>query len=136
VDEMEVVQAIPIFRMFDEAKAREFYVDYLGFSVAFDHRFEASAPLYMGLTLCGFELHLSEHYGDATPISSVRLEVADLAAFHAKIDAKKYAYARPDIQKQEWGFDEVILPDPFGNRLVFCQPHSTMIEARANRKNP
>lgn len=33
-------KTIPILRMFDEAKAREFYLDFLGFSVEFEHRFE------------------------------------------------------------------------------------------------
>ena len=37
----------PILRIFDEAKAREFYVDFLGFTVDWDHRFEANTPLYM-----------------------------------------------------------------------------------------
>jgi hypothetical protein len=32
----------PILRSFDEAKAREFYIDYLGFSVDWEHRFEQS----------------------------------------------------------------------------------------------
>jgi hypothetical protein len=31
-----------------ETKARELYVDFLGFSVEFDHRFEANLPLYSG----------------------------------------------------------------------------------------
>ena len=31
--------ATPIFRMFEEARAREFYVDFLGFEVEFEHRF-------------------------------------------------------------------------------------------------
>ena len=30
----------PILRIFDEAKAREFYVDFLGFKVDWEHRFE------------------------------------------------------------------------------------------------
>ena len=34
-------KAIPILRMFDETKAREFYLDFLGFSVEFEHRFES-----------------------------------------------------------------------------------------------
>ena len=29
----------PILRIFDEAKAREFYVDFLGFKVDWEHRF-------------------------------------------------------------------------------------------------
>ncbi len=123
---MKIKSAIPIFRMFDEDKAREFYTDYLGFTVTFEHRFEENAPLYMGLALGDFELHLSEHYGDATPISAIRLEVDDLIAFHDRISGKNYKYYRPGIQSQEWGFDEVSIQDPFGNRLIFCQPHDAI----------
>jgi len=121
---MTVISSIAIFRMFDETKAREFYLDYLGFEISFEHRSDDAAPLYMGVTLGDFELHLSEHYGDATPGSAIRIELADLAAFHSGLEAKNYKYARPQIQSQEWGFDEVLLQDPFGNRLVFCQPNS------------
>ncbi|RMT27270.1 hypothetical protein ALP51_00680 [Pseudomonas savastanoi] len=53
--------AIPILRMFDERKAREFYLDFLGFSVEFEHRFEADLPLYLGISRNGLHLHLSEH---------------------------------------------------------------------------
>ncbi len=59
--------AIPILRMFDERKAREFYLDFLGFSVEFEHRFEADLPLYLGISRNGLHLHLSEHHGDACP---------------------------------------------------------------------
>jgi hypothetical protein len=34
-------KAIPILRIFDETKAREFYLDFLGFSVEFEHRFRS-----------------------------------------------------------------------------------------------
>lgn len=37
----------PILRIFDEAKAKEFYVGFLGFTVDWEHRFEAGLPLYM-----------------------------------------------------------------------------------------
>ncbi len=37
----------PILRIFDEAKAREFYVDFLGFSVDWEHRFGDNFPQYM-----------------------------------------------------------------------------------------
>ena len=41
------LRTVPILRSFDEAKAREFYVDWLGFGVDWEHRFEPGAPLYM-----------------------------------------------------------------------------------------
>lgn len=32
-------QAIPMFRIFDVAKAKEFYCDFLGFTADWEHRF-------------------------------------------------------------------------------------------------
>ena len=34
-------RAVPIFRIFSLDKAREFYLDFLGFKVDWEHRFEA-----------------------------------------------------------------------------------------------
>jgi hypothetical protein len=47
---MKLRAPIPILRIFDEAKAREFYLDWLGFSIDFEHRFEPGTPLYMGIS--------------------------------------------------------------------------------------
>ena len=42
---MEIQQAIPVLRIYDEAKAREFYLDFMGFTVEFEHRFEPGGPV-------------------------------------------------------------------------------------------
>jgi len=44
---MSLGRTTPILRMFDETKAREFYVDFLGFKIDWEHRFRDGAPLYM-----------------------------------------------------------------------------------------
>ena len=44
---MQLGTPIPILRIFDEAKAKEFYLDFLGFRLDWEHRFEAHLPLYM-----------------------------------------------------------------------------------------
>src|SRR3546814_734157 len=54
----------PILRIFDEAKAREFYFGYLGFTADWEHRFGENFPLYMQVSRAGLTLHLSEHHGD------------------------------------------------------------------------
>jgi catechol 2,3-dioxygenase-like lactoylglutathione lyase family enzyme len=59
------VRTVPILRSFDETKAREFYVDFLGFTVDWTHRFEPDLPLYMQVSRDGIVLHISEHHGDA-----------------------------------------------------------------------
>ena len=58
---------IPIFRIFDVEKAMEFYRDFLGFSVDFEHRFGENFPLYCQVSRGTCVLHLSEHAGDASP---------------------------------------------------------------------
>ncbi len=111
---------IPILRTFDEAKAREFYVDFLGFSVDWNHRFEPGLPLYCQVSRGECILHLSEHHGDGTPGSALRIETADLDAFHAELSARPYRHARPAIEQQPWGRD-MSITDPFGNRIIFSQ---------------
>jgi catechol 2,3-dioxygenase-like lactoylglutathione lyase family enzyme len=111
-------RTIPILRIFDEAKAREFYVDFLGFAVDWEHRFAPDLPLYMQVSRDGCVLHLSEHHGDATPGAALRIDTAKLEAFHQEITAKAYKYARPQIEAMPWGRD-LSVRDPFGNRLTF-----------------
>jgi hypothetical protein len=40
-------QTVPILRVFSVDKAKEFYVDYLGFTLDWEHRFADDLPLYM-----------------------------------------------------------------------------------------
>ena len=110
----------PILRSFDEQRTRRFYVDFLGFEVVFEHRFEPGAPLYLGLRNGDCALHLSEHYGDGTPGSSVRIPVEDVRAFARGLREKNFDNARPgEPQLQEWGSWEVTIQDPASNRLTF-----------------
>ena len=111
--------AVPILRSFDAAKAREFYIDWLGFKVDFEHRFEPGAPLYMGVSRDGCELHLSEHHGDGSPGAHIRIRVDDLEAFHAELQSRPYKNYRPGLQDQEWGTREMAVQDGAGNKLVF-----------------
>lgn len=110
----------PILRSFDEAKARAFYIDFLGFAVAFEHRFGPKMPLYLGLVRDGCELHLSEHHGDTTPGTRIRVPVADLDAFAADLASRPDAGIRVgEPEDRPWGERDLTLTDPFGNRLTF-----------------
>ncbi len=113
---------VPILRSFDEGAARAFYLDFLGFEVLFEHRFHEDAPLYMGVLRGDCELHLSEHYGDGTPGTFVRIEVEDVRRYAAALNAKPYRYSRPGVQRQDWGWDEMSISDPAANKLIFCTP--------------
>ncbi len=117
---MDARPPIPILRSFDEAKAREFYVDFLGFEVTFEFRFEPETPLYIGLRLGACEIHLSEHFGDAAPGASMRIGISDVDGYCAALNARKYRHARPGVIEQPWGFRDMAIDDPFGNKLIFC----------------
>ena len=62
-------QAVPIVRIFDVAKAQEFYLGFLGFSVDWEHRYGENFPLYTQVSRAGLRLHGDEsrqrHRGDA-----------------------------------------------------------------------
>lgn len=117
---MNLSPAIPILRIFSVDKAKEFYLDFLGFTLEWEHRFEDNTPLYAEIKRDKLILHLSEHHGDATPGSTVFIPVENIEALHAEWIAKRYAYARPGIDEMDWG-RQVQVADPFGNRLRFCQ---------------
>jgi catechol 2,3-dioxygenase-like lactoylglutathione lyase family enzyme len=117
---LHLARAIPIIRIFSEEKAREFYVDFLGFTVDWEHRFEANFPLYMQVRRSELILHLSEHHGDATPGSTIFVPVRDIDALHAELQHKDYRYGKPGVETLPWGkVLETI--DPFGNRIRFCE---------------
>ena len=88
---------IPILRSFSEAKAREFYLDFLGFTLDWEHRFEPAAPLYLQVTRGELVLHLSEHYGDATPGAALLIPVDDIAALHEKGNSIDLTFATEGI---------------------------------------
>ena len=120
-----LTRTTPILRSFDEVRAREFYVGFLGFEVVFEHRFHDGAPLYMGVRRGECALHLSEHHGDATPGASMRIQVSDVDALCAELLARHYAHARPQVQAMPWGTRDFTVTDPFGNRLTFTSAIST-----------
>lgn len=42
-----LLQNIPILRIFDVPKAKEFYIDWLGFEICSEHQFEPGTPYYI-----------------------------------------------------------------------------------------
>ncbi|MFA9217165.1 MAG: glyoxalase superfamily protein [Sphingomonadaceae bacterium] len=118
---MQLNSAVPIIRIFSEAKAREFYVDFLGFSIEWEHRFEDHMPLYAQIRRDQLVLHLSEHHGDATPGATVFVTLSGIDELQRELLAKNYPYAKPGVDEQPWG-RMMQIADPFGNRLRFCEP--------------
>lgn len=114
---------IPIFRMFDVAKAKEFYLDFLGFKLDWVHKFSPSAPSYMQVSRENCLIHLSEHFGDSSPGAAVRIETPDIVAYQKQLIEKKYKNAGPGLESRPWAEFEMSITDPFYNRLIFYYTH-------------
>lgn len=120
VDGISFGPANPILRIFDVEKAMEFYIEYLGFALDWEHRFGDDFPLYCQVSRSGLTLHLSEHFGDASPGAKVFVRMQGIEAFHAELHAKNYRFLKPGLEQQPWG-REVTVTDPFSNRISFSE---------------
>lgn len=117
---MAFSETCPILRIFDEEKARGFYVGWLGFKVDWEHRFTPEAPLYMQVSRAGLILHLSMHHGDASPGSTVFVRMKRIREFHEEVMNKDYQSNRPGLENEPWGL-QFEVTDPFNNRIRFCE---------------
>ncbi len=122
-DGFQFLRTCPIMRIFDETKAREFYLGFLGMSLDWEARFTPDAPLYAQVSRAGLTLHLSEHHGDATPGSTVFVSISDVHAYHAELAAKTYRHYNPSVERMPWGL-QMSVTDPFGNRIRFTEQRS------------
>jgi catechol 2,3-dioxygenase-like lactoylglutathione lyase family enzyme len=113
-------QAVPIVRVFDVAKAKEFYLDFLGFSIDWEHRYGDNFPLYMQISRSGLRLHLSEHAGDATPGANMCVYMTGVRELHKELTARDYRYMKPGLQ-DEGDRLELQVIDPFTNRIRFME---------------
>lgn len=122
-------EVVPVLRIFEKAKALEFYVDWLDFSIDWEHRFAENMPLYMQVSKAGIILHLSEHHGDASPGAKVYITCAGLREFHQQLTGKNYTYTHPALETASWGTLEMNLHDPFGNQLLFTERQEKKVTA-------
>jgi catechol 2,3-dioxygenase-like lactoylglutathione lyase family enzyme len=119
--EISFTGVIPVLRIFDIAKADEFYQGFLGFSVDWDHRYEPNTPLYRQISRGDLILHLSEHHGDGSPGARLRVMMKGVRVFHDEIASKRYRYMHPGLETTPWGTLETGVIDPFGNLIRFCE---------------
>lgn len=105
-------QAIPVLRVTD-ARATAGWYARLGFEIEVEHRFGPEFPLFLGIIRDHIRLFLSEHRGDAVPLTLVYLRLRDIDAVAREFDT--------EVIEQDWA-REVHLTDPGGNRLRIGWP--------------
>jgi len=113
-------RAVPILHIHGYEAAKAFYVDWLGFVIDWEFRFEPGFPVYMQVSLGGVVLHLSEHKGGNPGPSMCHIDVDDLDALVKGWKARRPEFSQtPEIAP--WNAKHLELADPFGNRLGINQ---------------
>ena len=121
-DTLSATKTIPMLRIFDKPKAIEFYVNWLGFTIDWEHSFsEGKPPIYMQISRSGIVIHLTEHHGDCTPGGKVYIECTGLREYHRKLLDRKYPYNAPGLETAPWKALCMEVVDPFGNKLLFSE---------------
>ena len=117
---------IPVLRMSEEAAAKAFYVDFLGFEIEWEHRFENSpeSPLYMQIRLGQAVIQLNGHAKPYTPPAEVRTLVRGVQAFCNHLRSIESKFPKPSVVDPRYSGKntDMNLIDPFENYLVFWEP--------------
>jgi hypothetical protein len=112
------LKAIPTCRITNYALAKAFYIDFLGFSIDWEHRFDNDKPVYMQISRQGLVIHLTENARFPTGVI-VFVETIGLESFYQSLMMTENRYKHFGIQKTAWGTKQMEIADPFGNLFRF-----------------
>lgn len=113
-------RVFPQLRMTDWQRSRRFYIDGLGFTVDWEHRFYPGSPVFTQITREGLSLFLTEHAGDCQVGGAAYLVVDNVDALYEEIRERGIEVVEPPTDTS-WGRREMTLKDPDGNTLRFSQ---------------
>ena len=135
---------IPILRIFSEEKAREFYLEFLGFTLDFGGPAggPAGGPFYGQIIRADTTLQLTEVPYDPGHGSTVGINLNGIDDLHREL-SQRYgemgsrvwgpAVWVPDIEDVPWGQRVLTISDPFGNHLRFSEPKDPAVQAALPR---
>ena len=126
----QVLQVIPVLRIFDVEKAKEFYVGFLGFTVDWEHTFEANFPVNMQVSRGVCTFHLPEHHGDGSPGANVFIRMTGLDEFHKEVSSRGYKHMNPWLEETFHGTKAMGVIEPFGNRSISTKTSSRPTKPR------
>ena len=112
-------RVVPQLRSTDWERTRAFYVDGLGFTVDWEHRFEPGFPVFAQVTRDGLTLFLTEHAGDCRVGGAAYIVVDDVDGLCDEIRGRGVKPSEPP-DDTPWGPREMVVTDPDGNRLRFA----------------
>jgi catechol 2,3-dioxygenase-like lactoylglutathione lyase family enzyme len=113
-------RTVPMLHIEDYEVAKAYYVDWLGFRIDWEFRFEPTFPVYMQISRQGLVLHLSEHEGDNPGGVKCHVDVDDLDALVAEWKSRRPGFMQ-EVETMPWNAKHISLKDPFGNELGINQ---------------
>jgi predicted enzyme related to lactoylglutathione lyase len=113
-------RVIPALRITQYQRAKEFYLERLGFALDWEHRFGPTFPVFMSISRDGMQLYLSEHEGDCKVGGLVHFVIEDVDAWHKEFVAQGVRITDPP--NDDLGFRNMTATDPDGNQLRFMEP--------------
>lgn len=87
-------RTVPILPIDDYNEAKAYYVDWLGFQVDWEFRFEPTFPVYMQISRDGLVLHLTEHKGGNPGRAMCHMDVDDLDALVAEWKSRRLDFTQ------------------------------------------
>jgi hypothetical protein len=111
-------KAIPTFGILDYKTAIEFYADFLGFQIDWEHRFEPTGPVYLQISKHGLIIHLSESKRFEKNVI-VFVETKNINGFHKELQERNPNDKIQDVIHTKWKTLQLEIEDPFGNLLRF-----------------
>lgn len=114
---IELRSCVPLFPVPDVAAAVRFYVERLGFEVAFEYDADAA-----GVRRGNIEIHFwrcaDRHIAENT---SCRISVVGIDVLYAEYEKAQVVHSNGRLELKPWGFREFAALDHAGNLLTFAQ---------------
>lgn len=122
-DTAQLERCVPTLRVKDAEAGTRYFLEQLGFSKDWEHRFEPGLPLFVSVSRDGVTLHLSEHTGDGPLEVRVYVYVDDAPRLHREL-AGRGARIVQALGETSYGVTEFHVEDLDGNRIRFGQRSS------------
>ena len=112
------LKSVPTLRIGDVGIAQQFYCEFLGFTLDWQHYYAEGAPVYMQVARDGMVLHLSENERFKEQVI-VFVETQGIDQLREELVAKAGRWTIPAVTATPWHTRQMEIEDPFGNLLRF-----------------
>ena len=114
-------QIHPVLPVWDVVEGLDFYVNRLGFKIAFAD--DSKQPKYAGIIRDGIEIHLQWHDAKAWELemdrAMLRIVTQNIEALYQEYGEKDVFNPHTLLRETAWGTKEFAFYDPFKNGLTF-----------------